>query len=142
MSNEKKVQESATTESNVEAKKEKLIEVKREMFGTSEKDGKPLYSYYLDITLLGGPLRVSLLGKDDGNFRLLDLIYQSKDVANGRIKVSSFMPEKSKTPIETVEVEVFVLDEDGDEICASLFPQRNSDKKCLENYLKKLKRAN
>lgn len=144
MANEKKVevQESVvqeSTEISVEAKKEKLVEVKREQFGVGE-DGSPRYSYYMDIVLLGGPLRISLAGKDDGNYRLLNLIYQDKNAAKGRIKVSSFLPEKSKTPIETIEVEVFAVDEDGDEICASLFGQRSSDKTCLSNYLKKLKR--
>lgn len=141
MASQEKEKVSELEQANVEAKKEKLIEVKREKFGTSE-DGLPLYSYYTDVSLLGGQIRASLVGKDNGNFALLNLIYAGKDTAQGRIKVSSFMPEKSKTPIETIEVEVFAVDEDGDEICASLFGQRSSDKSCLSNYLKKLKRAN
>lgn len=152
MANEKKVESSVVeasvaeemnAEASVEQKKEKefIVEVKRERFGTSEDGVTPLYSYFIDISLLGGALKVSLAAKDTGNFALLNLIYGDKKSCNGRIKVSSFLPEKSKTPIETIEVEVYVLDDDGDEISTSLFPQRNSDKKCLENHLKKLKKT-
>ena len=123
------------------AKKENLVEVKRERFGTAEDGVTPLYSYYLDVSLLGGELRVSLAAKDNGNFQFLNLIYGDKNSCNGRIKVSSFLPEKSKVAIETIEVEVFIVDEDGDEITSTLFPQRKSDKDILANHLKKLKRA-
>ena len=136
-------QETVTVEQETEksVKQERLIEVKREKFGTAEDGVTPLYSYYIDVVLLGGKLRVSLAAKDNGNFQFLNLIYGDKNVCNGRIKVSSFLPEKSKVAIETIEVEVFVADEDGDEICSTLYPQRKSDKDILSNYLKKLKRA-
>ena len=136
-------QETVTLEQETEksVKQERLIEVKREKFGTAEDGVTPLYSYYIDVVLLGGKLRVSLAAKDNGNFQFLNLIYGDKNVCNGRIKVSSFLPEKSKVAIETIEVEVFVEDSDGDEICSTLYPQRKSDKDILSNYLKKLKRA-
>ena len=142
MASQEKVKTSEVEqETEKSVKQERLIEVKREKFGTSEDGVTPLYSYYIDVVLLGGKLRVSLAAKGNGNFQFLNLIYGDKNVCNGRIKVSSFLPEKSKVAIETIEVEVFVADEDGDEICSTLYPQRKSDKDILSNYLKKLKRA-
>ena len=136
-------QETVTVEQEVEkvAKKEYIVEVKREKFGTAEDGVTPLYSYYLDIVLLGGKLRVSLAAKDNGNFQFLNLIYGDKNVCNGRIKVSSYLPDNAKVAIETIDIEVFVTDEDGDEITSTLFPQRRSDKDILKNFLKKKKRA-
>ena len=145
MASQEKAKRSEAMEDVVESekavKKERLAEVKREKFGTAEDGVTPLYSYYLDVALLGGKLRVSLAAKDNGNFQFLNLIYGDKNSCNGRIKVSSFLPEKSKVAIETIEVEVFIVDEDGDEITSTLFPQRKSDKDILANHLKKLKRA-
>lgn len=145
MASQEKVKTSEVEQENgmneKSSKKEHLIDVKRERFGTAEDGVTPLYSYYVDVNLLGGSLRVSLAAKDNGNFQFLNLIYGDKSSCNGRIKVSSFLPDKSKVAIETIEVEVFIVDADGDEITSTLFPQRKSDKDILTNYLKKLKRA-
>ena len=136
-------QETVTVEQEVAkvVKKECIIEVKRKTFGKSEEGGKPLYGYSADISLLKGMLNVSLVPKDSGAFQFLDLIYSEMDECSARVKVSSFTPENSKEPIETIEVEVFVQDSDGDEITSTLYPQRKSDKEILVNFLKKQKRA-